>query len=62
MITGALLGINACQDKPQIDNEATITILQTADIHAYLNPHLELFAENDQVVFRKAGGLATIKP
>ncbi|GGD96534.1 bifunctional metallophosphatase/5'-nucleotidase [Planktosalinus lacus] len=42
-------------------NEETITILQTADIHAYLNPHNELFLEEDGIVFRKAGGLAHIK-
>lgn len=38
-----------------------ITILQTADIHAYLNPHDELFVENGQISFRKTGGLAHIK-
>lgn len=38
-----------------------ITILQTADIHAYLNPHDELFVENEEITFRKAGGLAHIK-
>lgn len=41
--------------------ETTITILQTADIHAYMNPHEELFVENGQIVFREAGGLAHIK-
>ncbi len=39
----------------------TISILQTADIHAYLNPHEELFVENGKAVFRKAGGLAHLK-
>jgi len=39
----------------------TITILQTADIHAYLNPHQELFVAQDSIVFREAGGLANIK-
>ncbi|MCH7400039.1 bifunctional metallophosphatase/5'-nucleotidase [Belliella sp. DSM 107340] len=38
-----------------------ITVLQTADIHAYLNPHSELYVENDSIIFRNAGGLATIK-
>lgn len=33
------------------DKEEMITILQTADIHAYLNPHSELFVENDSIVF-----------
>lgn len=39
----------------------TITILQTADIHAQLTVHDELFWENGQVVFRKLGGLAHIR-
>ncbi len=43
------------------EEEEVITILQTADIHAYLNPHAELFVENDSIVFRDAGGLASIK-
>lgn len=38
-----------------------ITILQTADIHSYLNPHEELFVENNHIKFREAGGLAHIK-
>jgi len=41
--------------------EQKITILQTADIHAYLNPHDELFVENGTITFRKTGGLAHIK-
>lgn len=41
--------------------EEIISILQTADIHAYLNAHTELFLENDKVVFREAGGLSHIK-
>ncbi len=41
--------------------EQTITILQTADIHAYLNPHEDLFVEDNAVVFRQTGGLANIK-
>src|SRR5690606_23110908 len=43
------------------NKEEVITILQTADIHAYLNTHSELFVENDSIVFRNAGGLANIK-
>ena len=38
-----------------------ITVLQTADIHAYLNPHDELYVENEKITFRQAGGLAHIK-
>jgi len=41
--------------------EKIITILQIADIHAYLNPHTELFVENDNMIFRETGGLAHIK-
>ena len=43
------------------NKEEVITILQTADIHAYLNTHTELFVENEGIVFRNAGGLANIK-
>lgn len=39
----------------------TITILQTADIHGQLNLHDELFWENEQIVFKKRGGLAYIR-
>ena len=42
-------------------NTQTITILQSADVHAYLNSHDELFVENGKPVFRKAGGLAHMK-
>lgn len=56
-----LLSISAYQNGVDKTNEETITILQTADIHAYLNPHDELFVENGQIVFRKAGGMAQIK-
>ncbi len=38
-----------------------ITILQTADIHGQLDPHPELFWENDKIVFKERGGLAQIK-
>lgn len=48
----------SCSDN---NKEEVITILQTADIHAYLNPHSELFVENDSILFRNAGGLANIK-
>ena len=48
----------SCSDNHK---EEMITILQTADIHAYLNPHSELFVENDSIVFRNTGGLANIK-
>ncbi len=38
-----------------------ITLLQTADIHGQLDPHLELFWENDSIVFKERGGLAHIQ-
>ncbi|SDX45914.1 bifunctional metallophosphatase/5'-nucleotidase [Aequorivita viscosa] len=38
-----------------------ITILQTADIHGQLDPHPELFWENEEIVFKERGGLANIK-
>ena len=58
---GTVLLFSACQNNSKTMKEETITILQTADIHAYLNVHEELFVENDSIVFRKAGGLAHIK-
>lgn len=45
----------------QAKDKTKITILQTADIHAYLNTHNELFVENGELQFRKAGGIANIK-
>ena len=59
IIIGSVL-LTACNNT-QNQGEEIITILQTADIHAYLNPHPELFVENDSIVFRNAGGLANIK-
>lgn len=62
--TAITLGLSSCSDTPETSEkqeETTITILQTADIHGYLNPHEELFVENGEPVFRQAGGLAHIK-
>lgn len=39
----------------------SITVLQTADIHGQLDPHPELFWEDEKVVFKDRGGLANIK-
>ncbi len=64
IIAGFALLLGACQSNTKSASETheeIITILQTADIHAYLNPHQELFVENDEIVFRKAGGLAHMK-
>lgn len=38
-----------------------ITILQTADIHGQLDPHPELFWEDEKIVFKERGGMAQIK-
>jgi S-sulfosulfanyl-L-cysteine sulfohydrolase len=59
VIAIALISLSAC-NTVNMETE-TITVLQTADIHAYLKPHQELFVENDSIVFRMAGGLAQIK-
>ena len=57
IIVGLITGFKSQNTKMKEE----ITILQTADIHAYLNPHNELFVENNAIVFRKAGGLSHIK-
>lgn len=41
-----------------IDKSGTITLLQTTDVHCQLHAHDELFWENNQLTFRKAGGYA----
>ncbi len=55
--------LSACKDAktPSQDTEQIITILQTADIHGQLFPHDELFWEDEQITFRKLGGLAHVK-
>lgn len=58
--TLGLMLLGACKNSDG-DQEVVISILQTADIHAYLNPHLELFVENDSLVYRRAGGMAHIQ-
>lgn len=45
-------------DAVEMDKEKTIQILQTTDVHCQVYPHDELFWENDQLTFRKAGGYA----
>lgn len=60
MTSAALMGCNNPSTNEATD-ESVITILQTSDIHAYLNTHNELFVEDGSMVFRKAGGLANIK-
>lgn len=56
----------ACNTKPHATSATaektdTITILQTADIHGQLNLHDELFWENEEIVFKKRGGMAYIR-
>ncbi len=41
--------------------ETTITILQTADIHGQVYDHDELFWENEEITFKRLGGLASVK-
>lgn len=59
--------LTSCNDKNKkgdIQNSndtVSITILQTADIHGQLDPHLELFWENEEIKFEERGGLAHIK-
>jgi 2',3'-cyclic-nucleotide 2'-phosphodiesterase (5'-nucleotidase family) len=45
-------------DAVEMDTEKTIQILQTTDVHCQVYPHDELFWENEQLTFRKAGGYA----
>lgn len=64
IIITTAFGLTSCgpTSNPKDESEEiTITILQTADIHSYLNPHEELFVEGGQPIFRRAGGLAHIK-
>ncbi|MBZ5857389.1 bifunctional metallophosphatase/5'-nucleotidase [Flavihumibacter profundi] len=53
---------NMAQNKAIKNGKATIlTLLHTADIHSQLMPHDEFFLENGKPVFKKRGGLATLK-
>src|SRR5690606_6257339 len=62
--------LSACQNTANVNTESStqtedgtqmITILQTADIHGQLNVHDELFWENDEIVFRRLGGMANMR-
>ncbi len=60
--------LGSCQDMKSGEKQGgngqdtlRITILQTADIHGQLDPHPELFWENDSIVFKTRGGMANIK-
>lgn len=56
-----MTGKNGDQTKTVDQDTIKITLLQTADIHGQLDPHLELFWENDSIVFKERGGLAHIQ-
>ncbi len=43
-----------------VGNSKTITLLQTTDVHCQVQPHDELFWENNQIVFRKTAGYAQL--
>lgn len=60
-ISAIILSFNINATAQNMRPSTHITILQTADIHSYLNPHDELFVEDGKIVFRKAGGMANIK-
>ncbi len=45
-------------DAVEMDKKKIIQILQTTDVHCQVYPHDELFWENEQLTFRKAGGYA----
>jgi len=50
------------QNKAVQQGKATLlTLLHTADIHSQLLVHDEFFVENGKVVYKKRGGLATLK-
>ena len=49
---------SASGDAGDGSGNATVTILQTTDVHCQVHPHDELFWENDEAVYRKTGGYA----
>jgi sulfur-oxidizing protein SoxB len=54
----------ASENKQEADHNNKrnrLTLLITADLHAQINTHDEFFWENGQPVYRKRGGLATLK-
>lgn len=44
----------------EVLHKNTITLLQTTDVHCQINPHDEMFWENEKMVFRKTAGYAQI--
>lgn len=57
----SISGSNGDKEAAVLTDTTKITILQTADIHGQLDPHPELFWENDSIIFRDRGGLAHIQ-
>lgn len=61
----SLTSCNQVSGKQSLDKSEkdtlSITVLQTADLHGQLDPHPELFWENEEIVFKERGGLAHIK-
>lgn len=57
-IAGATTWSNRAETR---QDTTKITLLQTADIHGQLEPHLELSWENDSIVFKERGGLANLQ-
>src|SRR5690554_5088679 len=63
--------LTACVSNPKAESKEeskltdnsgdTITILQTADIHGQMEVHDELFWENEEITFKRLGGLANMK-
>lgn len=51
---------NLLDFEQKLGNSKTITLLQTTDVHCQVQPHDELFWENDQIVFRKTAGYAQL--
>mgnify|MGYP002795033407 CR=1 FL=1 len=57
----SISGSNGDKEGAMATDTTKITILQTADIHGQLDPHPELFWEDDSIIFRDRGGLAHIQ-
>jgi 2',3'-cyclic-nucleotide 2'-phosphodiesterase (5'-nucleotidase family) len=53
--------VEAAQSRAAGGRAQRLTILHTADIHAQLDIHDEFFWEADKPVFRRRGGLATLR-
>lgn len=60
-VVAVIIAIAATSCNNKNNTDVLITILQTADIHGQLDTHEELFVEDNNVVFRKRGGMANIK-